>query len=52
VSGMRIGIACRARPKRIVLAPERKPIPFEWKNDRAWFLAQPLIMHDVYMMEG
>jgi hypothetical protein len=52
VSGIRIGIACRARPRRIILAPERKPIPFEWKNDRAWFQAQPLIMHDVYMMEG
>ncbi len=52
VSGIRIGIACRARPKRIVLAPDRKPIPFEWKSDRAWFQAQPLILHDVYMMEG
>ena len=51
VSGIRVGIASAARPKRIVVAPERKPIPFEWKDGRAWFQAQPLIMHDLYMME-
>jgi hypothetical protein len=52
VSGIRVGIASAARPKRIVLAPERKPIPFEWRDGRAWFQARPLIMHDIYMMEG
>ncbi len=51
VSGIRVGIASATRPKRIVLAPDRKPIPFEWKDGRAWFQAQPLIMHDLYMME-
>jgi Hypothetical glycosyl hydrolase 6/Beta-galactosidase trimerisation domain len=52
VSGIRVGIESAARPRRIVLAPERKPVPFEWKDGRAWFQAQPLIMHDLYMMEG
>ena len=52
VNDIRIGIACHARPKRIVLATERKPIPFEWKENRAWFQAQPLMMHDIYMIEG
>jgi hypothetical protein len=52
VSGIRAGIASAARPKRIVLAPERKPIPFEWRDGRAWFQARPLIIHDIYMMEG
>jgi hypothetical protein len=52
VSGMRVGIASAARPKRVVLAPERKPIPFQWKGGRAWFQALPLTMHDIYMLEG
>ena len=47
VNGIRVGIQTAARPKRFVLAPERKPVPFEWKDGRAWFQAQPLVMHDL-----
>jgi len=52
VQGIRIGIQCSARPKRVLLAPEKKLMAFEWKDGRAWFQARPLILHDVYMMEN
>jgi hypothetical protein len=50
--GIRIGVRCGARPKRGLLAPEKRPVAFEWKGGRAWFQAQPLVLHDVYMMES
>jgi putative glycosyl hydrolase-like family 6 (GHL6) protein/glycosyl hydrolase family 42 (putative beta-galactosidase) len=52
VQGIRVGVRCNARPRRVLLAAEKKPIAFEWKDGRAWFQARPLILHDVYMMEN
>ena len=52
VNGIRVRVACGAKPKRIVLAPEKKAVAFEWRDKRAWFEAQPLVLHDVYMIEG
>jgi hypothetical protein len=52
VDGIRAGVRCSTRPKRIVVVPEGKPVAFEWKDGRAWFAARQLVLHDVYMIEG
>ena len=52
VSGIRAGVHCRARPKRILLVPDKKAVAFEWKDQRAWFQTQPLAMHDIYLIES
>ncbi|HLK64089.1 MAG TPA: alpha-amylase family protein [Bryobacteraceae bacterium] len=52
VQGIRAGIHCRSKPKRVLLVPEKRPIAFEWTGERAWFHPQPLVLHDVYLIEG
>jgi hypothetical protein len=52
VEGIRIGVRCRTRPKRVLLVPEKKSIALEWKEGRAWFPAQPLVLHDIYTLEN
>jgi len=52
VPGIRVGVRCRTRPRRVQLVPEMKAVAVEWKDGRAWFQAQPLVLHDVYKMES
>jgi hypothetical protein len=37
VEGIRAGIHSGLRPQRVLLAPERRPIAFGWKDGRVWF---------------
>ena len=50
--GIQVRIRCAARPKRVLLVPEKKTIAFEWKDGWAGFQAQPLLVHGAYMIEG
>jgi len=52
VHGMRIRLRCGARPGRILLAPENKPIAFDWSDGWASFTAQPLLLDSAYMIES
>jgi hypothetical protein len=50
--GIQVRIRCAARPKSVLLVPEKKTIAFEWKDGWAGFQAQPLLVHGAYMIEG
>jgi hypothetical protein len=52
VQGIGVRCRCAARPRSVMLVPERIPVPFAWKDGWAKFQAQPLAVHSVYMMEG
>jgi hypothetical protein len=52
VERIRIRLRCGARPKRVLLVPENKPIAFEWSNGQASFVAQPLAVDSAYMIES
>ena len=50
--GIQVRLRYAARPKRVLLVPEKKTILFEWKDGWAAFQAQPLLVHGAYMIEG
>lgn len=52
VHGIRVRVRSAARPRRVLLAPARRPVAFDWKDGWVSFSAQPLILHDAYMIEG
>jgi hypothetical protein len=52
VHGIRVRLRCAARPRRVLLAPENKAIPFEWSEGWTSFLAQPLVLDSAYMIES
>jgi hypothetical protein len=41
VHGIEVRLQSAARPRRVLLAPERKPVAFEWRDGWARFAAQP-----------
>jgi Hypothetical glycosyl hydrolase 6/Beta-galactosidase trimerisation domain len=52
VDRIRIRLRCAAKPKRVLLVPENKPVAFEWNNGWASFAAQPLLLDGVYWIES
>ena len=46
VHGIRVGVRCATKPKRV------QPGSFEYKEGWAWFDAQPLKLHAVYVLES
>jgi hypothetical protein len=52
VHGIRIRLRCGDKPKRVLLAPEKKPIAFDWRDGWASFTAQPLLLDSAYMIES
>ena len=52
VHGIRIRARSVTRPKRVLLAPARKAVAFDWKDGWSSFAAQPLTLHDAYIIEG
>jgi hypothetical protein len=45
-------LRCGAKPKRVLLAPEKKPIAFDWSDGWASFTAQLLALDSAYMIES
>lgn len=52
VHGIQVRVRCGARPKRVLLVPEGAAVAFEWRDGRAVFQAQPLRIHNIYMIEN
>jgi hypothetical protein len=51
VSGILVRLRCAARPKRVLLVPEEKPIACEWRDGWATFPAETLPLHGAYRIE-
>ena len=52
VEGIQVSLRTAKRPKRVLLVPEREPVPFAYRNGRVNFEARPLHIHSAYQIEG
>jgi Beta-galactosidase trimerisation domain len=52
VEGIRVHVRSDARPKRVRLVPEDRPVAFDWRDGWIRFDAKPLNIHSVYRIES
>jgi hypothetical protein len=52
VTGIRVRLRPSTPPKRVLLVPERRSIPFAFRDGELSFEALPLHIHSAYQIEG